>query len=94
MSIEKSTLRLHLHVQPGAKRTEISGVHGDRLKVRVHSPPVDGKANQAICQFFADLFGVSKTSVQIISGQTGRGKTIGIEGATLAQAQFILAAFL
>ncbi|MGE0761952.1 MAG: DUF167 domain-containing protein [Bdellovibrionales bacterium] len=77
--LDGSTLKLHLHVQPGAKRTEIVGVHGDRLKIKVHAPPVDGKANEEICDFFSQLFTVAKRNVQVISGQTSRQKTLQIE---------------
>jgi len=62
-------LILHLHVQPRARCNEIVGVHGGRLKLRTTAPPVDGKANEYLCAYLADLCGVSKSKVTLVSGQ-------------------------
>ena len=67
---------LTLHIQPGAKRSEVVGLHGDALKVRVASPPVDGKANEALVAFIADRFGLPKRAVQLVKGDTSRAKTV------------------
>lgn len=72
------SLRLEVHVQPGAKRTEAVGLHGDRLKVRLAAPPVDGKANEALLDFVAESLGVSRSAVTLLRGQTNRQKTVGI----------------
>lgn len=72
-------LVLTLHIQPGASVCEIVGPHGDALKVRIKAPPVDGKANAAVCEFFAELCHVSKRQVSLISGQTDRRKRIAID---------------
>ena len=72
---------LELHVQPGAKRTEAAGVHGDRVKIRLAAPPVDGAANDELVRFLADAFGVPKRHVTIVSGATSRQKRVRIEGA-------------
>ena len=50
------TVRLTLHVQPGARKTEVAGEHGDCLKIRLAAPPVDGKANTALLSWLADCF--------------------------------------
>ena len=47
-------ITLTLHIQPGAKKTEFAGLHGDALKIRLAAPPVDGKANEALIKFVAD----------------------------------------
>jgi uncharacterized protein (TIGR00251 family) len=78
---------LAVHVQPGASRSEVAGLHGDALKVRVASPPVDGRANAALVNFVAELLAVPRAGVRIISGQTGRRKLLRIEGLTLADAE-------
>ena len=56
-----------LHVQPGAKRTEVAGIHGEgaaaRLKIRLAAPPVDGKANAELLRFLAAAFGVPQRAV-------------------------------
>jgi uncharacterized protein (TIGR00251 family) len=85
-------VRLRVQVQPGASKSEIVGLHGDRLKVRIHSPPVDGKANEALIEFFAELFGIGKTWVKILAGATARSKTIEVIGVDEASARkFLLA---
>ncbi len=72
---------LTLHIQPGAKKSEVVGLHGDALKVRVASPPVDGKANEALIAFIADQFGLPKRAVQLVKGDTSRAKTVLVASA-------------
>ena len=72
---------LTLHIQPGAKKTEVAGEHGDALKIRLAAPPVDGKANVALIAFVADRLGVAKSSVSLKSGQTSRRKVLEVTGA-------------
>lgn len=71
-----------VHVQPRASRTEIAGVHGAALKVRLHSPPVDGAANDELVSFLARELGVSKRAVRIVAGQSSRGKTVEVDGVS------------
>jgi len=73
-------LVLTLHIQPGAKKTEVAGEHGDALKLRLAAPPVDGKANAALIAFLADQLAVPKQSVVLKSGQTSRRKVIEVDG--------------
>lgn len=75
---------LCLHIQPGAKKTEIVGLHGDALKVRLAAPPVDGKANAALVEFIAAKVGAGRTAVQLVSGQTSRAKRVKIAGKSAA----------
>lgn len=67
---------LALHVQPKAARTEYVGVHGDTLKFRVAAPPVDGAANEEICRYLAERFGLRKGDVIVQTGQASRHKRI------------------
>jgi uncharacterized protein (TIGR00251 family) len=69
-----------IHVQPGAKRSEVAGMHGERIKIRLAAPPVDGKANQALIEFLAGAFGVARRDVSILSGMKSRDKRVAIEG--------------
>ena len=71
---------LELHVQPGASRSEFAGRHGDRIKVRLAAPAVDGKANEALVKFLASYFGVPRRSVRIAAGLRSRRKRVVIEG--------------
>lgn len=73
---------LSLHIQPGAKRTEVAGVHGEALKVRLNAPPVDGKANDALVAFLSDRLGVPKARVVLEAGQTSRSKRVRVVGVT------------
>jgi len=76
------TLIINLHIQPRASRDELVGPHGDRLKVRITAPPVDGQANEHLTRFLAKTFGVPKSQVTLISGETGRDKRISIANPT------------
>ena len=67
---------LTLHIQPGARKTEVVGLHGDALKIRLAAPPVDGKANAALLGFLAKACGVSKSAVELVSGDTSRAKRV------------------
>jgi uncharacterized protein (TIGR00251 family) len=73
-------LILDLYVQPGAKRSEFAGQHGERVKLRLAAPPVEGKANAALVEFLAEYFGVPRRNVTIISGLKSRSKRVAIEG--------------
>lgn len=74
-----TNLSLKIYLQPGAKKSEIVGQHGDCIKIKVQSPPVDGKANEARIDFIADMAGISKSSISIMSGLKSRYKTICIK---------------
>ncbi len=74
-------LILDLHVQPRAAKDEIVGYHGDRLKVRITAPPVDGRANQHLIAFLAAVFQVPKRDVELLSGESGRNKRVRIQGS-------------
>ena len=67
---------LALRVQPGAKRSQLMGLHGDRLRVAVASPPVDGKANRALVIWIAKLLGLRRSEVALISGAASRDKRV------------------
>jgi uncharacterized protein (TIGR00251 family) len=78
----RARIRIRVHVQPRASRSEIVGVHRDALKVRLLAPPVDGAANAALVALLADRLGISERAVRIVSGATSRAKVVEIEGAT------------
>lgn len=77
-------LLLSVRVQPKASRDEIIGPHENALKIRITAPPVDGKANTHLIRFLAKTFGVPKSRVEILSGESGRLKRLRIQApATL-----------
>lgn len=84
-------ISLTLHIQPGAKKTEFAGLHGDALKIRLAAPPVDGKANEALIRFIADTLGLAKSAVNLKSGQTSRRKVVEVQGASVASVAGLLA---
>ena len=77
-----TTLVLELHIQPGAKRTMIAGLHDGRLKIRLAAPPVEGKANEVLVEFLAGELKVPRRNVNIDAGVTSRRKRVKIEGFT------------
>jgi uncharacterized protein len=79
-------VRLRVRVQPRASRSEIAGVHGDELRIRLQAPPVDGAANEALVRFLADALGAPRSAVEIVSGLASRSKTVVIRGVAEADA--------
>lgn len=75
-------LLLSVRVQPKASRDEIIGPHENALKIRITAPPVDGKANTHLIRFLAKTFGVPKSRVEIVSGESGRLKRLRIQAPT------------
>jgi len=67
---------IQIHAQPGASRTEVAGLYGDCLKVRLASPPVDGKANECLIDFLAERLGVKRAQVTITRGLSSRRKNV------------------
>lgn len=80
---ENDTVIIHVYVQPGAKRTEISGLHGDELKIRLASPPIDGRANDMLIKYIAVLFNVPLRQVELKRGDKSRHKKIAIQGSDI-----------
>lgn len=76
-------VRFTVRVQPRASRTEIAGVHGTALKVRVHAPPVDGAANDAVVDLLARSLRVPRSNLRVVSGAGGRSKLIEVVGVTV-----------
>ena len=76
-------VRLQLHIQPRAARTEFAGRFGDALKVRIKSPPVDGSANDELVRFLAKSLGVPRARVELVAGHRGRRKTVRVDGMTV-----------
>ena len=73
-------MRFPVHVQPRASRTGIAGLHGAALKVRLTSPAIEGAANTALVALLADLLGVARSAVQIVTGHRSRSKVVEVVG--------------
>jgi uncharacterized protein (TIGR00251 family) len=76
-------ITLTLHVQPGAKRSEISGLHGEALKLKLAAPPIDGRANEALVKYIAGLFEVPIRQVELKQGAQSRHKVLAITGSLI-----------
>jgi uncharacterized protein len=84
IEVRADVVRVSVHVQPRASRSEIVGLHGAALKVRLQAPPVEGAANDALVALFAERLGVPRRSVRVVAGATSRGKVVEIVGTTEA----------
>ncbi len=86
---------LAVRAQPGAKRTAIAGIYGDgttaQLKIAVAAQPVEGRANEALMAFLAEILGLPKSAVTLKSGELSRSKVFLLRGITLARARVVLA---
>jgi uncharacterized protein len=79
-------------VHPRAKKNAITGELGDALKVTLTAPPVEGRANEACIEFFANLLDVPRSSITIASGETSRRKVIRVAGLSVEEVRTRLAA--
>lgn len=77
---------------PNAPRSEVVGWLGDALKVKVHAPPVEGRANEVLREFLAERLGVPRRAVTVLRGDTSRQKLIRIDGLSLEQVKRIVGA--
>lgn len=74
---------LVLHAQPGARESAFAGLHGEALKVRLAAPAQEGKANRELCRFLAEAFGVPRTAVELLAGDSSRHKRVKIRSPRL-----------
>jgi uncharacterized protein (TIGR00251 family) len=82
--LKEDRLTLTVHVQPGAKRTEVIGLHGDALKIRVAAAAVEGQANARLLDFLRKAFKVSSSRITLKHGEHSRRKIVEIQGSLLA----------
>src|SRR5690349_6337338 len=83
-----------VRVHPRARKNAITGAVGDALKLALTAPPVEGKANQSVIEFYADLIQIHRSSATIASGETSRNKVVRISGLGRAAVEQRLAAAL
>lgn len=85
----KEGVVLAIHATPRASKNQIQGLHGEALKIRIQSSPVDGKANAALLEYLAEILNIPRQHVTLLSGQTSRQKRVLIRGITLSQASWL-----
>ena len=76
---------LRLRVVPNARRSEIAGLHGEAIKVKVQAPAVEGKANEALRAFLAERLNIPARGVEIVGGEKSRDKLVAVEGLELEE---------
>jgi uncharacterized protein (TIGR00251 family) len=81
---EKDVTILTLYVQPGAMRNEMAGLHGEALKIKLAAPPVEGRANDTLLRYIADLFSVAHRNVELRQGTRSRRKVVAIRGSNVS----------
>jgi uncharacterized protein len=79
-----------VRVHPGARRNAVGGIHGGAVKISLTSPPVDGRANEALIAFVAELLGIPKGRVSLVAGMTGRTKVLRVTGKSAAEVRAAL----
>jgi uncharacterized protein (TIGR00251 family) len=82
VSESNGKVRFSVRVQPRASRSEVVGIYGDALRIRLAAPPVDGAANAELVDFLAEIFAVARRSVKILAGESSRSKIVEVEGIT------------
>ena len=75
-------MRFEVHAKPRAKRSAIRGEHDGALDVSLAAPPVDGAANEELLRFLSEVFGISKSQIAIVRGETARTKLVEIRGVS------------
>lgn len=87
---ENDDLILRLRLTPQSSRDQVLGLMGDRLKIAITAPPVDGKANKHLVKLLSKCFRVPKSSISFDSGETDRNKTLRIEAPTVLPEAFLI----
>ena len=76
-------VQIRVHAQPGAKKTEVVGLHGDAIKIRIQAPPLEGRANEELARFLAETIGLSRSQVNLLRGDKSRAKVFEVSGASI-----------
>jgi uncharacterized protein (TIGR00251 family) len=80
-------VRISVHAQPGAKKTEVAGLHGNAIKIRIQAPPLEGRANDELIRFLAEVLDVPRAHVTLYRGDKSRTKVFSIIGVDEASAR-------
>ena len=75
-----------VRVQPRARKSAVTGVHDNALKIALNAPPLEGRANAALIELLADLLQVSRSRISILTGEQSRQKVVRVTGMTAAEA--------
>jgi uncharacterized protein (TIGR00251 family) len=89
-NLAAGTVIFAVRVQPRASKDEIAGEMAGALKIRLQAPALDGRANEALIEFLAELLKTPKAAVRILNGERSRVKRVEIRGATKQQIERLL----
>ena len=87
---KRDGVELRFLLQPRAACSQVVGIHGEEIKVRIQVPPVEGRANEELCRLLSKGLGVPQRAVQIVSGANSRHKRVLIKGKTLDELRISL----
>ena len=87
-------LEIRIHAQPGARRTEIQGIHAGALRIRLQGRATEGAANEALLEFLAGALHVPRRQCVLVSGETSRRRRVRIQGPDRTGAETLLALWL
>ncbi len=87
-------LLLSLYIQPSARKDELCGIRAGSLKIRLNAPPVDGKANKRLVEYLARVFGIRRSSVEIVGGHASRRKQVRLKGIEEERVETIVSTLL
>jgi uncharacterized protein (TIGR00251 family) len=90
----KNGIIFHIHVIPRSAKCGIAGIQGDALKIKITTPPVEGRANLECIRFLSDTLSVKKNQITIVSGHKSKKKTVAIEGLKREDMMTILSGIL
>lgn len=91
---KKGGVELKCLLQPRAAQSQIMGIQGGEIKIRIQAPPVEGRANEELCRLLSKRLNIPLRSVQIVSGTGSRHKRVLIKGKTLGELQPVLVTFI
>lgn len=81
---------LSVRVRPGAKKNDIAGIHAGAVKISLTTPPVDGRANEALIEFLAERLRMPRARISLLTGAASRMKRLRITGKSAAEVQAAL----
>ena len=79
---------IDVHVVVNAALTQVDGIHDQALRVRLHAPPVDGKANQALLRWVADQLGIARSQLELVRGHTAKRKQLRVQAGAVNSANW------
>ena len=88
--VDHQTCLIFIHAQPGAKKSGLSGLHGQKLKWKINSQATEGKANKELCSAIAEILGTSRQKVDIVRGHLSRSKTVKVTGLSAEKISSII----